>query len=409
MKNYLNEYAELIINHGLNLQKGEILHINSPVNAAPLVEEVAKVAYQKGAKKIINHWSDGKISALKYEYESVEDLEDVPDYVAEARNCIVEQKGVYLGILSEDPAGFAGLDSQKIARARRAMNKALRPMREATSSNRVRWCLVAYPQTEWAEKMFPDLSKDKAYEKQWEYILKTMRLDAEDPLKAWEEHQEKLTKRCDILNNANIRYFRYKNSLGTDFKIGMPKGYIFCGGAEKGLNDGVYFTANMPTEEVFSSPDRLTAEGKLVSAMPLCRNGAIIENFSITFKGGRIVDYSAEKGYDVLKGIIDTDEGSHYLGEIALIGKNSPIHKLGVLFYETLFDENASCHFAIGDSYVGCLKGGENMDEETLHKHGLNTSLEHVDFMVGTDDLSIEAECEDGTIMQIFADGDWVI
>ncbi len=408
-KTILKNYAELIVKKGLNLQKGEPLYINAPIHTAELVEIVTEKAYKCGAKKVTVFWSNEKIAKLKYKHESVKQLEEVPDWVARSRNVIVEEGGVYLGILSENPMAFAGVNPTKIAKARRAMGKAIRPMRDATGSNRIRWCLVAYPEKNWAKKMFPDFPQNKALAKQWEYILKTMRLDQEDPFAAWEEHQKNLTRRIEILNSSKIKTFHYKNSIGTDFSIGLPKGYLFCGGAEKGLNDGVDFIANMPTEEVFSSPDKNTAEGVLVSAMPLVRSGVIIENFTLTFKNGKIVDFTAEKGYDTLKEIIATDEGSHYLGEIALIGKNSPIHKLGTLFYETLFDENASCHFAIGDCYVGCFNGGAEMTKEELSKHGLNTSLEHVDFMIGTDDLDVTAECEDGTIMQIFKDGEWVI
>ena len=210
------------------------------------------------------------------------------------------------------------------------------------------------------------------------------------------------------MNEANIKSFRYKNSIGTDFRIGMPKGYIFTGAVEKSRG-GVDFTANLPTEEVFSSPDKNTAEGTLVAALPLVRNGVIIENFSLTFEKGRVVDFKAEKGYDTLKEIIETDEGSHRLGEIALIGYDSPIQNLKTLFYETLFDENASCHFALGRAFPTCLKGGEDMSDEELSAAGLNNSLEHVDFMVGTKDLSIVAATEDGREIEIFRNGNWVI
>ena len=257
--------------------------------------------------------------------------------------------------------------------------------------------------------MFPSLNANEALKKQWEYIKKTVRLDYDNPIEAWKEHQERITRRCRTLNDAKITAFHYKNSLGTDVTVGMPKGYIFCGGAEKGELDGIYFTANMPTEEVFSCPDRNAVNGKIVAALPLCRNGQIIDKFWFEFNNGRIVDYGAEQGYDNLKTIIETDEGSHYLGEIAFVGYNSPIRNLETMFYETLFDENASCHFAIGDCYPTCLQGGGNMSKEELAEHGLNSSLEHVDFMVGTNDLEITATTECGNVLKIFENGEWVI
>jgi aminopeptidase len=256
--------------------------------------------------------------------------------------------------------------------------------------------------------MFPDLSDEEALEKQWAYVHKTLRLDEEDYLGAWKKHQEALARRSKYLNDAKIKTFHYKNSIGTDFTIGMPKGYMFTGAVEKSLS-GLNFTANLPTEEVFSSPDKNTAEGVLVSALPLVRNGVIIENFSLTFEKGRIVDYKAEKGYETLKQIIETDEGSHYLGEIAIIGYDSPIQNLKALFYETLFDENASCHFAIGRAFPACLENGANMTKAELAEAGLNDSLQHVDFMVGTADLSITATTESGEVIDIFVNGNWVI
>lgn len=245
--------------------------------------------------------------------------------------------------------------------------------------------------------------------KLWNTIIASVRLDADNPMKAWEEHQNNLQRRCKILNDAKIKKLTYKNSIGTNFSVSMPKNYLFCGGAEEGALDGVMFTANMPTEEVFSSPERLSANGKLFSSMPLCRNGQIIDNFWIEFKNGKIIGYGAEKGYENLKSIIESDEGSHYLGEIALVGYSSPIRNQGVLFYETLFDENASCHFAIGDSYPNCVKNGGDMNEDELKAAGLNCSVEHVDFMVGTKDLSIVCETEDGKTFDVFKNGEWTI
>lgn len=405
----LSTYADLIIRTGVNLQKGEMLVINAPIDSRGLVEKVVKSAYKAGARNVEVQWLDDKISRLNYKYRSKKELTKIPDWVIKQKDHYIDEKIAYLRILSDNPESLKGVNPEKVAAARRASGKALAKFRDYTGSNKLRWCIAAYPQKDWAKKMFPELSPSAAMKKQWKYIAETMRLNCDDPIKAWEKHQNEISRRCEILNGAKIKTFTYKNSLGTDFTVGMPQGYIFCGGAEKGALDGIRFTANMPTEEVFSCPDRRTANGKLVAAMPLCRNGQIIKNFWFTFENGKITDYGAEEGYENLKSIIETDEGSHYLGEIALVGYNSPIRNLNTLFYETLFDENASCHFAIGDCYPTCLQGGGELTKDELLSSGLNSSIEHVDFMVGTSDLEITATCEDGKQLNIFENGEWVI
>ena len=405
----LSTYADLIIRTGVNLQKGEMLVINAPIDSRGLVEKVVKSAYKAGARNVEVQWLDDKISRLNYKYRSKKDLTKIPDWVIKQKDHYIDEKIAFLRILSDNPESLKGVNPEKVAAARRASGKALAKFRDYTGSNKLRWCIAAYPQKDWAKKMFPELSPSAAMKKQWEYIAETMRLNCDDPIKAWEKHQQEISRRCEILNGAKIKTFTYKNSLGTNFTVGMPQGYIFCGGAEKGELDGIWFTANMPTEEVFSCPDRRTANGKLVAAMPLCRNGQIIKNFWFTFENGKITDYGAEEGYENLKSIIETDEGSHYLGEIALVGYNSPIRNLNTLFYETLFDENASCHFAIGDCYPTCLQGGGELTKDELLSSGLNSSIEHVDFMVGTSDLEITATCEDGKQLKIFENGEWVI
>ena len=405
----LDKYARLAIRIGVNLQKGEMLVVNAPVSAQKFVEKVVKQAYREGARNVEVQWTDETIGKLNYKYSSKKELANVPEWVRVRSDYYIDEKIAYLNIFSEDPEGLKGVNPEKVAIARRARGKALQRFRDYTGSNKLRWCILAYPNKAWAKKMFPTLSVSAAIEKQWQYIAKTVRLDTEDPIAAWNEHQRKITERCRILNSAKIRSFTYKNSIGTNVTVGMPDGYIFCGGAEKGEQDGVYFTANLPTEEVFSSPDRTSVNGRIVAALPLCRIGQIIDKFWFEFKNGKIVDYGAEQGYDNLKSIIETDEGSHYLGEIALVGYNSPIRNLETMFYETLFDENASCHFAIGDCYPTCLKNGADMTKEELLSHGLNSSIEHVDFMVGTKDLEITAETKSGDILKIFENGEWAI
>ncbi|MBE5742993.1 MAG: aminopeptidase [Clostridiales bacterium] len=408
VKSDLKKYAELLIKTGVNLQKGEMLVITAPINAVELVRETTKFAYKMGASNVNVLWNDEVVTKYGYKYRSKKQLSEVPEWIVAQREYFIEKKIAYLVIISDDPENLKGINPEKIATARRASGKALKKFREYTGSNKIRWSIGAYPNKAWAKKMFPNLPSNLAVKKQWEYIAKTVRLDYDNPVKEWENHQKMIENRCKILNEANIKTFTYKNSLGTNLTVGMPDGYLFCGGGEQGSLDGVWFTANLPTEEVFSSPDRKSINGKLYSSMPLCRNGSIIKDFWFEFKDGRIIDFGAKEGYDNLKSIIDTDEGSHYLGEIALVGYNSPIRNLETMFYETLFDENASCHFAIGSCYAGCLKGGTELSTEQLLERGLNDSIEHVDFMVGTKDLSITATTKDGKEFAVFKDGDWV-
>lgn len=402
----LDEYGRLAVIQGINLQKGEDLVINSPIECADLARAVARQGYEAGARKVTLFWNDAELSKIKYKYEDVETLTDIPQWLIDSRNHIVDTKACYINIISEDPDGFADVDARKLIAASRASRIAMKKFRDSTSNNNTRWLIIAYPNAAWAKKMFPELDAEKAVEKQWEYIHKTMRMDSADSLKEWKRHETALCERSKFLTDSHIKYFHYKNSLGTDFRIGMPKGYKFTGAREKSLG-GIDFTANMPTEEVFSSPDRTTAEGTLVASMPLIHNGNVIDKFALTFKNGKVTDYRAETGYEILKGIIETDEGSAYLGEIALVGYNTPIRNLNTLFYNTLFDENASCHFALGNGFPSCFAGGSEMSEKELIRNGINVSLEHTDFMVGTADLTITAETEDGKKLSIFTAGDW--
>ena len=407
-KKIISNYADLLIKVGVNLRKKEKLVISAPVIAVDLVREIANKAYKNGAREVEVLWNDESLLRLDYKYRSMKSLAAVPEWEKLQRDGFIEDRVCYIVIASHDPEALKKVKTEKIATARRAKNLAFAKFRDYTSSNKIRWTIAAYPNKAWAKKVFPQDSPSAAMKKLWNAIIASVRLDADSPMKAWEEHQNNLQRRCKILNDSKIKKLTYRNSIGTNFSVSMPKNYLFCGGSEEGALDGVMFTANMPTEEVFSSPERLSANGKLISAMPLCRNGQIIDNFWIEFKNGKIVGYGAEKGYENLKSIIESDEGSHYLGEIALVGF-SPIRNQGVLFYETLFDENASCHFAIGDSYPNCVKNGGDMTEDELKAAGLNCSVEHVDFMVGTKDLSIVCETEDGKTFDVFKNGEWAI
>lgn len=269
-----------------------------------------------------------------------------------------------------------------------------------------RWCIAGAPSLAWANKVFPDMSDKEAVQALWQAIFKVTRCDHNDPIEAWNDHRRSFERRVKILNEKKIKSLHYTNSLGTDLTIGLNDKYLFAGGGSY-TTDGVYSFPNIPTEEIFTSPNKKSVDGIVYSAMPLNYNGNIIDEFTITFKDGRIVDYSAKQGYDVLKSIIETDEGSHYLGEVALVPYDSPIRNMGILFYNTLFDENASCHLAIGRGFSECIEDGLTMNKEQLLEKGINDSLTHVDFMIGTDDLSIVATLDDGEEFVVFENGNF--
>ncbi len=402
----LEKYAELAVKTGVNLQKGQILVISSPVDCAYFAREVAQVAYKEGAKDVVMNWRDELFSRIRYLLAPEEVFEELPEWRKEFYVSYARQGAAFLTIESEDPEIMKGVSPERIMKDNITTRTAVKEYRDRLMSNKNPWSIVAVPSPEWAKKVFPELTEADAVERLWGEILKTVRVDKEDPAAAWREHKENLKKHLDFLNSNNFKLLHYKNSAGTDLKVELPEGHIWLGGSEY-TPEGLEFTANMPTEEVFTLPKKSGINGKVISTMPLSYNGSIIDGFAFTFKDGRIVDYTAQKGYDTLKNIIETDEGARYLGEVALIQVDSPISKSGVLFYNTLFDENASCHFAIGKAYSVCVKNSENMTEEELKSLGVNESLTHVDFMIGSRDLEITGITAEGKEVPVFRNGNF--
>ena len=310
-----------------------------------------------------------------------------------------------LWIESEDPDGMNGVDQEKMSKVRQALYPQVKPYRVALE-NKHQWCIAAVPGKAWAKKVFPTLSEDEAVEKMWEVILKASRADGDDPVQAWAEHNKNLLDRCAYLNNLGLKYLEYKSSNGTDLTVELLEDGIFAGGREKTLQGGI-FNPNIPTEEVFTSPKAGAAEGIVYSSKPLSYMGELIENFSLRFENGKVVEAKAEKGEALLQKMVSMDDGAGKLGECALIPYESPINQTGVLFYNTLFDENASCHFAMGHGFNECLKGFENYSDEECKARGINDSMIHVDFMIGTRDMSIVGITKDGKRVQIFENGTW--
>lgn len=405
MEKLLQKYAALAVETGVNIQENDYLVINSPIECASFARQIAEEAYKQGAKQVIIHWNDEKLTKINLTYSSLETLNEVPDWVRESNLYYAKKGAAFLSISASDPENLKGVDAEKISTAQKAKQLANKEFSDYLMSNKCPWSIVSIPTIGWAKKVFPDAITEDAVTKLWERIFNIVRIDQEDPNAAWKEHLDNLQEKVKFLNEKKFSELHYTNSKGTNLRIQLPKGHIWCGGAEKS-QDGREFVANMPTEEVFTLPLKTGVDGIVLSSKPLNHSGNLINNFSITFKGGKIVDFKAEEGYDTLKHLIETDEGSHYLGEVALVPYHSPISDSKVIFYNTLYDENASCHFAIGRAYP-CFEDGDKLTNEELIKRGANDSITHVDFMIGTDDLNIIGYTEAGEEIQIFSNGDW--
>lgn len=405
-KNILKNYARLVYKVGVNLQNGQGLEIACPVELYKIAEIFTETAYESGAGIVNVRWVDQKTDKLKYLHADVDRLRKIPKWQVLSKEYLLDNDFCYVAIDSDDPDAFSSVPSQRLSAYVKAKSKAFKKFSDGVMANAIRWCVVSLPSKKWAKTVFP---KEKNPEKRlFSEIVKTMRLDSPDPVAEWEKHVRTLERRANFLNDERFYALRFKSGNGTDLTVGLCDDHVWLSAREK-ARDGVYFVANMPTEEVFTAPHNKRIDGVVKSALPLCYNGNKIDNFSLSFKDGKIIGFTAEKGYSTLKELIATDDGTLSLGEVALIGKNSPIAKSGILFYNTLFDENASCHLAIGKSYPTNVRNGENLTEEELEKKGANDSHEHVDFMIGTKDLSVTGISRDGKETVIFSDGEWVI
>ena len=408
MNNSLEKYAQLIVRTGINLQEKQTLVISSPIECAPFTRLIAEKAYREGARDVVIQWHDELFSKIRFLHAPEEIFEEFPEWQKELYLSYVHQGAAFLSIAVSDPELLKDVNPQRITKSQKASNTALKDYRDRLMSNKNTWCVVSIPTAAWSKKVFPHLSVEDSIEKLWNVIFKTVRVDTENPIVSWEEHKANLKRRMDILNSLALKSLHYQNSLGTDLNIELPENHIWLGGSEF-TPEGIEFIANMPTEEVFTLPKKTGVNGKVISSMPLNYNGNLIENFSMTFKAGKIVDFGAEKGYETLKAIIETDEGSHFLGEVALVPYDSPISNSKILFYNTLFDENASCHLALGKAYPVCMKNSEKITHDEFSVLGINESLVHVDFMIGTSDLKILGMTSDGKEIPIFRNGNFAL
>lgn len=401
-------YAELIVNKALNIKDGSILRIKANTENLPFAREVAKMAYEKGAAEVKVNIRDEALERLNMEHMSEERLEHFGEYNLDEAVDYAEDGCFYLSITGGDPDLFKGIDPKRIAKRSKAVGKVMKPSMKYTMNDMNSWCVVGYPTVKWAKKVFPGLSDEEAVEKLKEAIFKTVRLDREDPMAAWDEHLEKLESRGKKLNELQLDRLHYKTAKGTDLTIGLPEGHVWMGAVSEDDRKNI-FLPNLPTEEIFTAPDKNRIDGVVYSTKPLNLSGTIVDEFKVVFEKGKAVEVSAKHGEQNLKDLIKTDEGSSSLGEVALVSVESPINRSGLIFMNTLFDENASCHLAFGAAYPTCLKGGDKMTEEELEKHGINDSQEHVDFMVGDETLEIVGYDKEGKEYKIFENGDFVI
>ena len=403
-KTVMRSYAKLIVRVGANVQKGQEVRVFASLDQPEFIKMLAEECYRAGASRVTVDWNYPELTKLAARYMKLRDLSETREWEKARMQDMVDHLPVRIFIESEDPDGLRGINP-KYFKAFAEKVKVSKPYRDAID-NKHQWCIAAVPGEAWAKKVHPELSKRAAVEQLWKDILYTARADGEDPIADWEEHNRDLKARSKYLNDLHLRELRYHSANGTDFKVGLIPTAEFHAGRDKTMQ-GVVYDPNMPTEEVFTSPDRRTAEGIVYATKPLSYQGQLIENFSVRFEKGRAVEVKAEKGQDVLEQIISMDEGCHYLGECALVPKESPIHQSGLLFYNTLFDENAACHLALGFGFDECVKGFENMTKEELYEIGVNDAGNHTDFMIGSDDLSIDGVDEHGNVHPIFRNGNW--
>ena len=400
----LREYAKLIVRCGINIQKGQEVMIYAGLDQPEFVELVVAEAYKAKAKKVIVEWNHQPLEKLHVRCQSLTTLGTVEAWEKARQEHLCQTLPARIYLESEDPDGLKGMNMEKAAKARQLRYPILKPYRDRRE-NRDQWCIAAVPGKAWAKKVFPGLRTSTAVEKLWEAILTAARV-TEDPIAAWEAHNADLKARCDYLNSLHIRSLHYTADNGTDLTVGMIPEALWCGGGETSLQ-GIYFNPNIPTEECFISPKKGSAEGIVFATKPLSYQGQLIENFRIRFESGKAVAANAEKGEELLNTMLAMDEGAAYLGECALVPQRSPISESGLLFYNTLFDENAACHLALGFGFADTISDFQNKSLEECRALGVNDSMIHVDFMIGCDTMNIDAICEDGRVVPVFRGGNW--
>ena len=406
MEESLREYARLLVQIGLNIQRGQRLVISAPVECAAFARLCAREAYDAGCREVVMNWHDDALTRMKYLQADEAVFDEVPLWRRHFFNDHALEGAAYLAISATDPENLKGVDPQRLVRSQQASGKALRDFDRLQMCGGFPWCIASIPIPSWARTVFPDLPEAEAMEKLWNAIFQSVRITGDGrAVERWQEHLATLHRRLERLNALRFQSLHYTNSLGTDLTIELPEGHIWQAGDDVTLS-GQSYIANIPTEEIFTAPLKTGVNGVVYSALPLVNDGTIIDKFHFVVKDGRIVEARAERGEEALRAAISVDEGASYFGEVALVPYDSPISNQKILFYNTLFDENAACHIAFGEAYP-CLEGGQRMTKEELKARGLNDSITHVDFMVGTPDLSIVGTTHDGREIPVFVNGNF--
>ena len=403
--NKKRSFAELIVRIGVNVREGQEVVINAELDQPDFVELVVEECYKAGASDVRVEWSHQPLQLLDVESRPADGLGEVKDWERERLLYRAKTLPAMIYLESSDPNGLDGMDQEKWGQAIQKRWSVIKPIRDEME-NKYQWCIAAVPGKKWASKVFPELPVDEAVEKLWEAILYTSRADG-DGMSAWREHNADLKRRCDYLNSLGLRRLKYRSSNGTDFSVGLIPEALFLAGAEDTLGSGITYNPNIPSEEVFTSPMRGDAEGIVYSTRPLSYRGVMIENFSIRFEGGKVVEVHAEKNEDALRTMVAMDEGAAMLGECALVPYDSPIRNSGIMFYNTLFDENAACHLALGAGFTSCIRDYDKYSIEECRSMGINDSMIHEDFMIGSHDTDITGITADGREVPIFRNGGW--
>lgn len=400
-----DKYAEIAVKVGVNVQPNQQLIIEAPISAAGFVRKLVEKAYQAGAKSVYVDYSDEELKRLHYLQQPEAGLKEFPLWKVKGYVEMAENNAALLQVYAPNPNLLRGVDPDRVALANKTRASAMREFKRYVIDDKISWSIVSVPTDGWAASVFPDLPKRERQAKLWELIFYVTRVNRENPVEAWNEHTRRLMDKAAYLTAKQYKKLHY-SSQKTHLTIELPNNHVWM--SAKAQNDvGTSFVPNMPTEEVFTVPLCTGVHGTVGSTKPLNYNGSLIEDFSLTFKDGKVVDFSAASGYDTLKNLLETDEGARSLGEVAIVPHDSPVSNANVLFYNTLYDENASCHLALGQAFPAGIKGGVNMSSEERKEHGLNDSLVHEDFMVGSADLNIDGELENGEKEPIMRDGNW--
>ena len=404
-----DKLAQLVVKKGVNVQKDQPVVIRGSVRDAAFIRKVAKYAHEAGAKYVSVDWRDSELTKMSYQYDSLEVLSEIPQWMYDKTKYLQDDGACYISIASDKPGAMADVDSEKINAANMAYYTKMADLMSYTMNNEGQWCVIGVPSPEWAKVVFPDLPEEEAFEKLGDAIFAVTRVTEDnDPIREWEEHDRELLEHSSRMNEYDFKELHFTSELGTDLTVGLVEGHIWVAGGCS-TPKGVFFDPNMPTEECFSMPLKTAVNGIVYASKPLSYNGKVIKDFWLEFKDGKVIAYDAREEKESLKQLLEFDEGSSYLGEVALVPYDSPVSKSDILFFNTLYDENAACHLALGRPYPENIKNGIGMSKEELIAHGANDSMQHEDFMFGTREMDIDGITHDGKIIPVFRKGNFVL